>query len=188
MSDSIRGQYEAHGARGYYERFGAEYANPHEAIVASVVTDAIVARLGRPEAGQPAPRVLDLACGSGEVTRALERLLGWPPEALVACDPYTGEAFEARVGRPAQPWSFEDVAAGALAELPRFDAVVCSFALHLADPSRLPNICWALASVADWLLILTPHKRPELREQWGWRLDEERVEDRVRLRAYRSVI
>ena len=38
MSDSIRGQYEAHGARGYYERFGAEYANPHEAIVAAICT------------------------------------------------------------------------------------------------------------------------------------------------------
>lgn len=188
MSDSIRGQYEAHGARGYYERFGAEYANPHEATIAEIVPEAVAARLGQPPFAQAAPRVLDLACGSGEVTGALVDRLGWPPEAIVACDPYTGAAFAARHDRAAQPWSFEDVAAGVLDAQPRFGAVVCSFALHLADPSRLPGICWALARAADWLIILTPHKRPDVRPAWGWRLDEERVHERVRLRAYASTL
>lgn len=57
----------------------------------------------------------------------------------------------------AEPHSFEDVAAGALAGR-NFTLVVCSFALHLLDESWLPALATQLALVSDALLILTPHK------------------------------
>jgi len=61
-------------------------------------------------------RVLDLSCGSGEVTDALLRA-GVPSERVDACDPYTGEAFEKRhPGKKCFDWSFEDIARGDVAD------------------------------------------------------------------------
>ena len=79
----------------------------------------------------------------------------------------------------------EDVAAGALTGR-HYSLTVCSFALHLADVSRLPLLAWQLAQISDALLIVTPHKRPDLRPEWGWRLVDEFVRDRVRARVYLS--
>ena len=76
------------------------------------------------------------------------------------------------------------MAAGALAGR-AYGLVVCSFALHLAEASRLPGVCQQLSLVAPTLLVLTPHKRPVIREAWGWRLAGEFVWARVRCRLYR---
>lgn len=126
--------------------------------------------------------MLDLACGSGEVTSYLQ---GHGFTAISGIDPYTGPAFHARTGLVAEPLSFSDIADGRLAGR-RYDTIFCSFALHLAEPSRLPVVCMRLAETAAHLVILTPHKRPEIREQWGWRLEDEWLQDRVRLRLYSS--
>jgi hypothetical protein len=127
-------------------------------------------------------RVLDLAAGSGEATLALREL---GAAAIDACDPYLFEQYERRTGQPCERLSFEDVAAGALAGR-AYRLVVCSFALHLVDASRLPSVCLQLSLIAPALLVLTPHKRPEVREQWGWDSAGEFVWARVRTRLYRS--
>lgn len=172
---SIRGAYEEYGAEEYYKRFGAEYRNPHEDAVRAVIRASV-------ERNSLALRhVLDLACGSGEATRALLELGATEIDGV---DPYTSAAYSAAVGRPAEELSFEDVAAGALAGR-HYSLTVCSFALHLADVSRLPLLAWQLAQVSDALLVVTPHKRPDLRPEWGWRLVDEFVLDRVRARTYR---
>jgi hypothetical protein len=72
--------------------------------------------------------------------------------------------------------------------------VVSSFALHLIDGSRLLTTLVQLALVAEFLLVLTPHKRPVIGEEMGWALvDEQRFDGvdlgdnkRVRCRLYRS--
>lgn len=146
----------------------ATYVNPHDgavrALLAGLVADSPDLWSGR---------VLDLACGSGEATLALVAA-GVSPGSIDACDPYTLDAFRARVSaellgpstappggnrkkqssgsrasgrRGSQPvaaypeaepgiygWSFEDVSAGALQER-EYTTVVCSFALHLCEPS-----------------------------------------------------
>jgi len=127
-------------------------------------------------------RVLDLACGSGEVTMALWQI---GVTQVTGVDPFTAAAYRARTGQPALPHTFEQVAAGVLAT-ERFSLIVCSFALHLADESRLPLLCYQLSLIAPVLLIVTPIKRPHLRTAWGWTLEHEQLEDRVRLRLYRS--
>src|SRR5437899_2307616 len=63
--DAIRNKYSRYGAQGYYEQFGAQYRNPHELAVRRAVRVAVAAW------GLDLTRVLDLACGSGEVTLAL---------------------------------------------------------------------------------------------------------------------
>jgi len=126
--------------------------------------------------------VLDLACGSGEVTLALREL---EAGAIDGLDPYTGAAYQARTGQPAEAISFEAIASGIL-EGRRYSLVVCSYALHLLAPSRLPRLAYQLSRVAGALLVLTPHKRPSLRPEWGWALTGEMVVQRVRARGYQA--
>jgi hypothetical protein len=41
--------------------------------------------------------------------------------------------------------------------------VICSFALHLIDnPSELFALLWELSTKSRWLVILAPHKKPEV--------------------------
>jgi SAM-dependent methyltransferase len=192
---AIRNEYATHldGADGYYREFGHQYRNPHEDGVA-----AMVARIPTmfPDLDFPSASVLDLACGSGEVTIALlDAKLGLPKTRITACDPYTSAAFAERTkddrttspGLLAEPWSFADIANGALGDR-RFDLIVCAYALHLCEPSWLPAVCMALAAASDRFVIITPHKRPELQPWWGWTLREEYRDPayRIRLRAYET--
>jgi hypothetical protein len=173
---AIRHEYESHGVGGFYKSRGGEYRNPHEPTVARTIE--IAAREWRLDLLS----VLDLAAGSGEATLAL-RDAG--ARHIDAVDPYTFEAYENRTGLSASRESFEQIAQGALAGR-SYSIIVCSFALHLIELSRLPQVCMQLSLISPALLVLTPHKRPQIREDWGWTLDREMVVQRVRSRLYRS--
>ena len=180
--DAIRKQYERYGAEGYYRQFGGQYRNPHEAAVRHAIHESVVAW------GLDLSHVLDLACGSGEVTLALRDELAEPEHgaaAIEGIDPYTSAAYQARTGQAAAELSFEAIAGGALAGR-RYSLIVCSYALHLLAASRLPRLAYQLSQVSSALLVLTPHKRPDLRPEWGWQLAGEMVVERVRARLYRS--
>ena len=179
MSRAIRHEYEEHGAAAFYGRVGASYRNPHEPQVRRAIRHAV-------ETWDPdRSHVLDLAAGSGEATLAL-RELGVSPENIDGADPFTAEAYRARTGRSAERFTFDNVAAGSLAGR-QYSLIVCSFALHLCEPSRLPAVAWQLSLVGSSLLVLTPHKRPHLRAEWGWQLVGEQVVERVRSRYYRQI-
>jgi hypothetical protein len=176
VGDSVRARYERHGADGYYRDYAQDYVNPHEPEVRQCIEMAVS------RWPLDLSRVLDLAAGSGEVTMALREL---GAGEIDACDPHLFAQYERRIGRPCERFSFEDIAAGAMAGR-EYKLIVCSFALHLVEASRLPLVCSQLALIAPALLVLTPHKRPEIREQWGWALAGEFVWARVRARWYRS--
>jgi 2-polyprenyl-3-methyl-5-hydroxy-6-metoxy-1,4-benzoquinol methylase len=176
--NSIRAAYERHGVKQYYAQFGASYRNPHEAAVRGALRHAAQRWLR-----DMSQNILDPACGSGEVTLALREL---DAERIEGIDPYTGAAYQERTGQAAQPYSFEDIAAGALAGR-RYGLIVCSFALHLVAESRLPMLAYQLSALSGALLILTPHKRPALKREWGWQLGDEFAQDRVRARLYQPV-
>lgn len=173
---SIRDGYVQHGVAAFYAQSGHSYRNPHEDGVREAVLSFI------PEL--PPGRILDLACGSGEVTLAL-REGGIDPDSIDGCDPYTAQAYRERTGRDAQPSSFQDIASGIHK---RYGTVICSFALHLCEPSWLPLVVQSIARASRALLVLTPHKRPSLRPEWGMSLLQERcvAEPRVRARLYLS--
>jgi SAM-dependent methyltransferase len=174
--EAIRTAYEEYGADEYYRRFGAEYRNPHEQTVRAVIAASVERN------ALDLSQVLDLACGSGEATRVLLDLGAGEVDGI---DPYTAAAYRTATGRRAEELTFEDIAAGALADR-KYSLVVCSFALHLADASRLPLLAWQLAQISEALLVVTPHKRPVLRPDWGWELVDEVLIDRVRGRCHRS--
>lgn len=173
---AIRQEYETLGVRGFYQAQGGTYRNPHEPQVVRSLEAAVR------EWNLDLKRVLDLAAGSGEATLAL-RALG--AGAIEGIDPFTFDAYRQRTGQVAGRETFEQIAAGALVGRD-YTLIVCSFAMHLVEPSRLPQLAMQLSLIGDRLLILTPHKRPQIRCKWGWELEEERIVQRVRARLYRS--
>jgi SAM-dependent methyltransferase len=177
MTEAIRHQYEQLGAQAFYEQHGADYRNPHEAAIGAVLRAVI------PEWRLDLTRVLDLACGSGEATLVLRDLGAGQIEGT---DPYTGAAYLARTGQAAEGFSFEQIAEGAMAGR-SYSLIACSFAMHLLPVSRLPALLFQLAELTPHLLILTPHKRPEIKQAWGWKLAREKVLEQVRARLYRRL-
>ena len=172
---AIRSGYEQYGVEGFYQRFGGSYRNPHERVIRALLKAALA------RWDLPLGSVLDLACGSGEVTLAL-RDLGCT--LIDGVDPYTYHAYAERTGQAAERFTFEQIAAGALAGH-SYGTIVCSFALHLVALSRLPGLAAQLSSIGTALLVLTPHKRPQIRPEWGWLCADELLIERVRARYYR---
>ncbi|EJD50598.1 hypothetical protein AURDEDRAFT_100135 [Auricularia subglabra TFB-10046 SS5] len=229
---SMRDNY-AGGVAEYYTRVGTSYRNPHLPGVRACVMTFLNAwwKHEQPHADEESAgtscHVLDMACGSGEVTlcarewaqlakalsapapaaRSMRRLGPVAPVpaefsfAVTATDPYTGEAFRARTGSDCLALSFEDIANESLPGEHVFELVFVSFALHLVpDASGLFSLLWALSSRARWLVVIGPHKKPEIKDGWGWvRWDvdawgeaadashlRDTVLERVHLRVYRS--
>lgn len=142
-----------------------------------------------------------------------------PKVYTIAADPYTSAAYQERTSLPCTAHSFEDISNGGLPPLPAelillpsegekenspviLETVVCSFALHLIEnPSLLFSLLWELSTKAKWLLVLAPHKKPEIKDGWGWTKWDvaswqscpmstskgELLYDRVHLRVYRSL-
>ncbi len=175
--NAIRRQYERHGVEGYYTEFGDRYRNPHEPIIRDLLREA------QEKWRLDLSNVLDLACGSGEVTIALTDL---GCRKIDGIDPHTGQSYLERTGLPAEALSFEQITTGALSGR-CYSLIVCSFAMHLIDGSWLSALLAQLGQISNRLLILTPHKRPELKAEWGWVLEDEMTIERVRARLYRKI-
>jgi 2-polyprenyl-3-methyl-5-hydroxy-6-metoxy-1,4-benzoquinol methylase len=174
--EALRKQYEQHGVEGYYKEYGAGYRNPHEPVIKELVKLAVEQWHVNTES------VLDLACGSGEVTLALYEA---GAKQVEGTDPYTHQAYKKRTKQTAKQITFEDIAAGALAEK-SYSLIVCSFALHLIEKSKLHGVLFQLSLIAPSLLIITPHKRPVITMKMGWCLEKEMELSRVKARLYGS--
>lgn len=122
--------------------------------------------------------------GSYPAFAALEQL---GAAQVDGCDPYTHQAYKQRLGRPAMRHSFEDIENGCL-DCEHYTLIVCSFALHLADTSRLVCLGTQLALAAAHMLVISPHKKPHITEAMGWRGMGEIVVERVHVRCYQSLL
>ena len=71
---SLHGAYESIGATKFYEAHGSEYANPHDEILSKALASALVTWDASDALGTRTSswRALDLACGGGEASMALE--------------------------------------------------------------------------------------------------------------------
>jgi SAM-dependent methyltransferase len=174
----IRDEYQEEGVENYYLQHGADYENPHFEQVRQLLI--------QNEERIDYRKVLDLSCGSGEVSIVLKELGYADTEA---CDPYTQKAYEARLGKNCQPWSFEDIVKGSLVD--QYSAIICSFAMHLCPEDLLFPLVYQLFQHTTLVLILTPHKRPELEKLEGVSLAFEDFTltpkgKKVKLKAYQS--
>ncbi|MFZ2897772.1 MAG: class I SAM-dependent methyltransferase [Saprospiraceae bacterium] len=174
----IRDLYSEMGVEGYYSLHGSEYANPHVEQVREL--------LHRNAHRIDYSHVLDFCCGGGEVSLVL-RELGF--DTAQGCDPYTATLFEANLGRTCLPYSFQDVIQGKLTG--EYSSVICSFAMHLCPEKQLYPLAQALFRVAPQIVIITPHKRPELEKLSGVSLEFEDFAltergKKVRMKAFKK--
>jgi len=50
-----------------------------------------------------------------------------------------------------------------------YDLIICSFALHLlTEASELFALLYELSTKCRWLAVIAPHKKPEIKDGWGW--------------------
>ncbi len=176
--NAIRNKYQELGVEGFYTQYGADYSNPHEAQIRQL----LLQNQDRIDYN----KVLDFCCGSGEVSRTLiEAGYGH----VFASDPFTYEAYQKNCGRECWQYTFEDVIRTPIPE--QFSVVICSFAMHLCPDEQLFPLVYQLFQSTSQLVIITPHKRPELEQLEGVQLAFEDFcltakGKQVRLKAYTS--
>ena len=130
--------------------------------------------------------ILDFCAGGGEVTTVLQEC---GCKQLSGSDPFTWALYEKNTGIVCHKWSFEDVIRNGCGI--RYSTIVCSFAMHLCPQKQLFPLVWNLLEAAPQLVIISPHKRPELEHFEGIRLvseDEVFTErgKKVRLKTFRK--
>ncbi len=179
MADQGARDWYEKGVEQHYRRHAADYRNPHAEVIDAIVKLAV--------ARWPIERgtVCDLACGAGEFTLALRAALGEAMPEVVGLDPFTAQAYTSQTGGVCEAIGFEQIVAGEIRGQ-RFSLIGCSFAMHLCPISLLPALCMELAQRAGAMLIITPHKRPTIQDDWGWEPLGEILHQRVRARGYRS--
>ena len=166
---SIHDYYVNLGVNDFYQLYGSIYVNPHENIVRELITNVAVKNiLGK--------NVLDLCCGSGEITLSLTN------HNVVGVDPYTKNSYFQRTGKYPLNFNFKDIAVGKLQG--NYDSIVCSYALHLCPTSLLPIVLWNLKIISKVLVIITPHKRPECDGIFNWFLVDEVILKKIRMKIY----
>lgn len=162
----VRNGYSELGVDNYYLLHKDDYCNPHFDVIREMLLREKITG-----------NVLDLCCGSGEVSKVLKGCF------IIGSDPYTYNLYKKNTGYSCYSFSFLDIAQGKLSsENIYFDYIICSFALHLCPVSLLPMVLYELSRVSEKLIILSPHKRPYIKEYWV--LKRSYVYKRVHFREY----
>lgn len=175
----IRKLYETFGAENYYREHASAYQNPHFPQIRELLVRNF-------EKLDCSGAVLDFACGGGEVSVVLGTL---GVEKIEGCDPFTFDLYQKVTGLPCLKLSFMDVIKQGLPMMD-YSCIVCSFAMHLCEIKDLFPLTWNLFQASDLLIIITPHKRPELEKLPGIELiwqDAALTEKgkKVHMKAYR---
>ena len=172
---SVREGYELLGVDTYYQQHANDYCNPHFNTIEIMLKDYILSH----DIGE---KILDFCCGSGEVTKILNECGTYHIEGN---DPYTFSLYSKNTGNPCHKYSFKDVVIGKMVNM-HYDTIICSFAMHLCDMSMLDTLLYQLSSCTDNLIIVSPHKRPEI-NAW-FELENSFERNRVKMKVYRKII
>lgn len=146
MRISIRQHYEDFGVEGFYTS-GIQYSNNHTVYIEKLIREN--------HQNLPLDNVLDLACGNGLVTKALQNL-GY--KKIEGIDPYFSGSYTSETGCKCLSWSFKDLVQNTLDT--RYSCIICSFALHLCERSMLPALIWRLSELSSKLVVISPSKFP----------------------------
>lgn len=174
--ESIRASYEKYGVANYYQNYGNTYANPHADSITELLETTIL------QWNLDLNHVLDLAAGAGEVTKVLQNF----GKGIQATDPFTSQIYQKQTGRNILAYGFEDIATGKAIEIleNEYSLIICSYAMHLIEPSWLPRLLCQLKQISPSLLIISPHKRPVIKPDTGWELSKAVITNRVHARLY----
>ena len=184
MKKAIRTEYAEKGVDEYYKTHADVYENPHFSYIKTL----LIQNQHRIDYAH----VLDFSCGGGEVTLILSELTlsneDISPQKkdnqFLGCDPFTFKLYEKNTGYRCLPLSFEDIVKGKMTPsvLPRsarsdnsysrndndpFSAIICSFGMHLCPEKMLYSLVYQLFMYSKNIIIITPHKRPQLEKLSG---------------------
>ena len=165
--EAIRNEYAKLGIDNFYKMNANSYTNPHINIIKKLLSEI-----------QIKGNCLDLCCGGGEVTNNIN------VDNIIGCDPYTFDLYTKNTSKKCLKYDFKDIANGKITD--NFNYIICSFALHLCPASLLDTVLFNLALISENLIIVTPNKKPEIKNYWT--LEKEIIKDRVRLRIYKRNI
>lgn len=174
--ESVRKGYEKLGVDNYYKIHSNDYVNPHFEIIKNLLEDYL-------KTNNIGNNILDLCCGSGEVTTILKSFD--ERYQIVGLDPYLYNTYHKNTNNECLSFDFKDIVCGKLKQH-RYDTIICSFAMHLCEESMLNSLLYQLSLVTNNLIIITPHKRPDI-HNW-FVLKNEYTKDRVRLRIYKKIV
>lgn len=163
---SFTDQYNKFGVKTFYKNL-SDYRNPHKDTVQQLV------RMNCSHHQS----ILDLGAGGGEVTLAL------PDSISTGVEPYISHIYRnntKQLKSKCLEYTFHDIINGQLMG-GRWDAIICSFALHLAEPRRMVELMWRLSLVSDNLYILSPTKQPIIDSAY-WSLSKSFKSNRVYFR------
>ena len=68
-----------------------------------------------------------------------------------------------------------------------FDCIICSYAMHLCKESLLHDLCNKLSELADFFIIISPHKFPLMKGTYGWEEIETFIQDKIYFRGFKSL-
>lgn len=165
----IRKMYETKGVCAFYKEYANSYTNPHQKYIEHHLSTHLKPFING--------SVLDLCCGSGEVTNAIQQFEN--VTHIEGTDLYTSQLYKNNTQCTSTNLSFDDILNHGLPS--QYDTIICSFALHLCPNSKLPIVLWRLAQSSNTLIILTPHKNPVINK--FWKLENE-FRDQIRSRVY----
>ncbi len=163
--DAIINEYKKHGVDNFYKLHGNDYENPHKDIVENIILEA-------KNKWNIRGNVLDLCCGSGEVSNVLKDC------DVEGLDPYTGELYEKNTNNNCIEMTFKDIVCRGLEK--SYDNVICSYALHLCEKTMLPMLLCRISEVSNNLFVITPHKKPNC--------DGEFFKEKERMKKERTTI
>ena len=176
MKKAIRDEYAEKGVEAYYKANANVYENPHFPYIKAL--------LWQNKQRINYARVLDFCAGGGEVTLILsdENLLIEEERALkgrkkeqrfLGCDPFTFKLYEKNTEFKCLPFNFEDVIKGKLHKKlgeDSFTSIISSFGMHLCPEKQLFPLVYQLFAFSQNIIIITPHKRPQLEKLQGVQL------------------
>lgn len=172
----IRKNYEIYGVQDFYKQVGNDYINPHLEFIKRVMTEI------HNHYKIPLNNVLDLGAGKGEITTILKN---YGYKNIIGCDPYLYNEYFDNTNNKCLNFSFDDIHQGALDKY-KFDTIICSYALHLAKPSIVPELLWKLSLISKNLIIITPNNKPFITEDYGWKLYNAFKTEKAKCRIYTS--
>lgn len=143
----IRLEYQKTGVNQFYKTHADSYRNPHESCVVSLIQSII------PLWNLNLTNVLDLSCGSGEATLPLLDF----GASVQGIDPFTCHSYQKRTKQLAEKMTFDDICKGSLDDR-NYSMIVCSYAIHLLERSKLPLLLYKLSEISKQLLIISPTK------------------------------
>ena len=168
--ESIRKGYIENGVDNFYKLHKNNYSNPHKEKIQKLL-------LFAKENWNLGDNILDLCCGSGEVTEVFE------DKNIEGIDPYTYDLYRKNTNKPCESKTFKDIVENGLDK--KYDCIISSFALHLCEESMLPILLYRLGESTNKLLIITPHKRPECNNIYGWQLTHIKKENKITMKLYK---